>query len=228
MQVTTPLPPPQPVLLLPTLRESTRDLHARIEGRLDITARLGSVSDYRTLLERFYGFYSPLEEGLAAPERVSAWADLGILSEGRRKAGLLESDLCALGLTAEDLDGVARCPMNLLPTPASTADLIGCAYVVEGATLGGQVIGGLLERSLGLRPGDPGARFFHGYGSQTGAFWHQFRGAAEQFAAREEAARPGSGAGVARQAVAASRRTFTDMEDWLMPEGVPIRGRQND
>ena len=228
MRASTPLPSPRPVLLLQTLRESTRDLHARIEGRIDIMARLASVGDYRALLERFYGFYSPLEEGLAAPECASAWADLGVPSEGRRKAGLLASDLRALGLTAGELDGLARCPTALLPAPASTADLIGCAYVVEGATLGGQVIGRLLESSLGLRPGDPGARFFHGYGSQTGAFWQQFRCAAEGFASRQEAARPGGGAGVARQAVAASRRTFAYMEDWLIPGSGLTRGHNND
>lgn len=224
MQTALVFPPvPLPTLLLPALRERTHALHERLERRLNITARLSSPALYRTLLERFYGWYAPLEERLAAPEYAAVWTTLEIIFERRRKAGLLESDLRVLGVTTADMAGLERCPDALLAIPSSAADLVGCAYVMEGATLGGQVIGRLLEPMLGLRPGEPCARFFHGYGSRTGAMWQQFRRVAEEFAAREDAAcpegSPENERSVVSQAAAAACRTFASMEAWLIPEG---------
>ncbi len=214
-----PLLPPalEPAPLLPALREGTRDLHERIERRMDLAAHLASRDGYQTLLQRFYGFYTPLEAKLASRECAAAWTILGVSYLSRRKACLLGADLKALG-SATDLSDLPQCPASLLPIPSSAAELIGCAYVMEGATLGGQVIGRILERTLGLRPGEPGAQFFYGYGPRTGAMWQQFRSAAEEFAAGEEAAYPGTGAHVTQMAVAAARRTFAGMEAWLTSE----------
>jgi heme oxygenase len=210
--------PPPTLLLLHALREGTQDLHERIESRLDIPARLTTPDAYRTLLERFFGYYSPLEDILAAPERAADRAALGLDLGDRRKAGLLESDLRDLGLSVSDVAGLARCPAGLLPSPRGAAALAGCAYVLEGATLGGQVIGRHLDRALGRHPGGPGARFFHGYGARTGAMWQRFRQTAEALLAREETNRPGSGGPITDQAVAAARQTFIGMEDWVAPE----------
>ncbi|MGI4787531.1 MAG: biliverdin-producing heme oxygenase [Janthinobacterium lividum] len=197
-----------PVLLLPALREGTHHLHERLESRLDLTAHLTSPSDYLTLLKRFYGFYAPLENALAAPKYAAAWADLGIAFEERRKAALLESDLSALGLTAGEIAKLERCPACF--EWDSAAELMGCAYVLEGATLGGQVIGRHLERKLGFCPGSPGAQFFSGYGPRNGAMWQQFRRTAEEFAARQSTPQ------VISDAVAAACRTFSSMEAWLL------------
>jgi heme oxygenase len=215
-------PLPQP-LLLPALREGTGDLHERIESRLDLASRLDSLGTYQALLERFYGFYTTLEEGLAAPACTGNWVTLGLLFGERRKTHLLEADLRFLGVTTADLVGLKRCPGNLLPTPASAAELVGCAYVVEGASLGGQVIGRLVEQALGLRPGAAGARFFYGYGSRTGVMWQQFRRAAEAFVVREDKVHPGSGARISVQAVTAARQTFTSMDAWLIDEGDTLK-----
>lgn len=215
---TSPLPSPRTdPLLIPLLRARTHDLHARIESRLDIPARFVSLDSYRRLLERFHGFYAPLEEQLAAPERANDWAALGMDFMPRRKTALLESDLLALGLTEVAMRDPGVCPPDLLPPTRSAANLVGCAYVLEGSTLGGQVIGRYLERTLGLRAGDPGSRFFAGYGSETGAMWQQFRGAVETWM-RPHQVGTVSGDSIVHAAVAAARGTFAGLEAWLFLE----------
>lgn len=214
----SPAAPTLPRLLLPALREETRDLHERIESRLDLTAHFASPFHYRRLLERFYGFYAPLEERLAEAQLQAAWDMLAIDSRDRRKAASLKSDLQFLGVPEEDLTALPRCPAEHLPVLDSTAALTGCAYVVEGATLGGQIIGRLLEQALGLHPGEPGARFFHGYGAKNGAMWQQFCRAAESLAAREASRGSGHLAYFLPQAVAAARATFAGMEHWLLAD----------
>jgi heme oxygenase len=54
------------------------------------------------------------------------------------------------------------------------AQVFGSLYVIEGSALGGQVIAPKLARELGLQPGG-GASYFHGFGSDTGGMWRDFR-----------------------------------------------------
>jgi len=148
------------------LRTATQSEHRAIEaalglGRADLTA-----ARYRRVLERFYGFYVPLEDDIRA---LGDWDAHGLDVAARSKAGLLRTDLLALGV---DPSGLPLCLER--PRFRTRAEAFGGLYVVEGATLGGQVLGRHLAQTLGLGPGN-GARFFHGYGSRTGEMWHSFR-----------------------------------------------------
>jgi heme oxygenase len=90
-------------------------------------------------------------------------------SQPQRKTPLLIADLDVLG---------ARAPAQLplcteLPELFSAAQVLGCLYVLEGATLGGQVISRHLRTTLGIGP-ETGGRLFHGYGEQTAAHFRAF------------------------------------------------------
>ena len=88
----------------------------------------------------------------------------------RRKVPKLLADLEFLGYEAAD-----RLPMcRSLPPLDSVPGILGSLYVVEGATLGGQLISRHLERTLGLREGR-GYAFFSSYGPQVGSRWRSFR-----------------------------------------------------
>jgi heme oxygenase len=83
--------------------------------------------------------------------------------------------------------------------------VVGCLYVLEGATLGGQVIARRLQETLKIGP-ENGASFFHGYGRDAGHLWKSFRAALAAYASdrwRQE------------QIIAGARDTFTHFEDWL-------------
>lgn len=153
--------------LLARLQAETRPDHDAIEQLLDLTRSGMTLAAYRHTLERFYGFYLPLEDQLCA---IGGWPERGLDLGERLKAPLLAADLAALGLDA---------PSNLptceaLPDLADVTAAFGCLYVLEGATLGGQVISRSIRSIIGDRP-EAGGLFFHGYGERTGAMWRAFR-----------------------------------------------------
>jgi len=160
-----------------------------------------SLPDYRRLLARFYGFYVPLEARLVVWSRAEG---RGIDYAERVKAPDLERDLIALGETAETIAQLPRCAA--LPALTTEADGLGCLYVVEGSTLGGQAITRQLQKSLGLSP-ESGAAFFNGYGAETGARWKAFGFRLEEAAARLEQD---------DSIVAGANETFRTLGDWLM------------
>jgi heme oxygenase len=148
------------------LRLETRAEHDAIESTLGLMDPALSQAAYQRCIEKFYGFYRPVERELATCLVGSPWG--GVLS-GRCKAGLLRHDLLCLGLT--DPDAIPVCAaLPALTTPASA---FGCLYVLEGATLGGQIISGHAASRFG-HSAQHGAAFFHAYGSETGAMWRTF------------------------------------------------------
>jgi heme oxygenase len=173
------------------LREHTAQHHERLEGRLDIGARLTSLAGYRALLERLRGFYGPLEERLAA----QAEAVPGLDFPARRKTPLLDADLRTLA-------GHSSPPATALPAVETPSQALGVLYVLEGATLGGKLIARAARRRLGVTP-EAGAAFFAAYGSGAAARWRSFGDAVE-------AARPDQ-----REACAAAADCFERLEAWL-------------
>jgi heme oxygenase (biliverdin-IX-beta and delta-forming) len=92
-------------MILTRLKHETQAAHQAIEARVDLLNRLGSQADYRRLLERFWGFYSPIEALVAVgPE----WASYGVDIQQRMKAPALARDLQALGLAPAALAALPR------------------------------------------------------------------------------------------------------------------------
>jgi len=183
--------------LLGRLRARTRAEHTAIEGALDLMRDDLSLSDYRRLLERFFGFYAPVEAQLAC---LLPRAGLGLDFEARRKLPWLRADLEALGELAPD--SLAVC--DALPMLHTPAQAVGCLYVLEGATLGGQLIVRHVLRTLGLTP-ETGARFFHGNGARTAEMWLALRTALAGFAADPP---------TAEAAVESANATFRSLRHW--------------
>jgi heme oxygenase len=156
-----------PVSALEALRRATGDSHRRLEA-MPTQARLlrddYGIAEYRRLLGRLYGFYQPL--GLALQAGGAAWGSRVAL-----RVEQLERDLRALALTPGDLHALSRCVE--LP-PVDTSDhVLGCAYVIEGSTLGGRVIFKHLARIFPDRA-DVALRFFAGDGDRTAEQWRGF------------------------------------------------------
>ena len=180
---------------LSRLKAATRSEHVALDTALDLMSPALDVAGYRRRLEHFFGYYAPLEDALAAS---TDWAQHGIDWAARRKTGLLQRDLHALGVDAARLPRCTR-----LPPLVSVAASFGCLYVVEGATLGGQLISRHLSRQFGY-DGEHGAAFFNGYQQRTAGMWKAFRNA---FAAHVD------DAGEA-QAEAAAIATFVGLRQW--------------
>jgi len=190
------------VSVLNRLRTETRPQHDAIETALDLTSKTLTLDDYRRTLERFYGFYLPLEAGLA---KIGGWMERGLDLTERQKTRHLQIDLRALGVS--DLNTLPVC--TDLPPHGTVAAAFGCLYVLEGATLGGQLIIPLLRNRLGITP-ETGGRFFHAYGDRTGAMWQSFRAALTASVVKpcdED------------EVVAAAKDTFLTLQHWISANG---------
>lgn len=163
--MTSPAPPPGPVHQ--RLRQATRDAHGRLERRMPFMAPDFDLAAYRRLLGAFHGFYRPLEALLAAPAQAIAGLDW----PERVKLPLLARDLRALGMTTAEIDALPPC--GGLPALHERGRVLGCLYVLEGSTLGGQVVQRLLGQRLGADAGGALA-FFGSYGPEVGARWRGF------------------------------------------------------
>ena len=182
-------------MTLQRLRTETASYHATIEAQMPLLDPEMSLQTYVRLLQSFWGYYSPLEDRLRSQcfEGRYVWSD-------RQKTPRLIVDLLALGASTT---GLARC--ENLPCLDSTAEVLGCLYVIEGASLGGQIIAKHLNANLGLTP-ETGASFFSGYGVNTGAYWLAFRTLLTEVAASLDQD---------DKIVSCANATFQTLGDWL-------------
>jgi heme oxygenase (biliverdin-IX-beta and delta-forming) len=179
-------------MIMTKLREATRDQHENLENTVDVMGEVFSLENYKTLLTKFYRFYAAIEPKVAENDLAGAGFDFG----ARRKTPLLEKDLEALGILEKVRAHVA--PWNGVPDVSSLSRAFGSIYVMEGATLGGQVITRHLKQDFGLTA-DNGAAFFSSYGAQVGAMWKSFKATLTAYAEQN---------GDEEQIIGAARETF--------------------
>ena len=151
--------------MLDLLRSATQDAHAALEDALDLLRTPLPRARFVSALHGFRAFHMRWEPRVAALTGERDW--LG----PRSKIALLEADLRALDeapLAAGDPD------VAFLDTPSAAW---GSLYVMEGATLGGQVISKALRRAAWAPPG--GLTYFNPYGPRTGFMWADFRSVLE-------------------------------------------------
>lgn len=160
---------PAPLDVLSAVKEATRPEHLRAERQLALMGRSLDEREYRSLLEAFLNFYSAAEAQLERALSTEVRTELEFSS--RLKTPWLEADLKALGSRG---DAASPDFSHLLPPSASEASALGVMYVMEGATLGGQVISRHLATTLPAGC-QKALHFYRGYGEQTGARWKQFQ-----------------------------------------------------
>ena len=158
---------PAPPAILNRLRLETRGEHDAVERVLDLMGTSLTRDSYRQRLAQFYGFYGPLEAALHT--RCAATSPLATLSPRLYKTALLRQDLFHLGVTTGGLP--LCCELPPIQTPA---EVLGCLYVMEGATLGGRLITQHIQATFGITPATGGS-FFEGYGDNTGKMWQAMR-----------------------------------------------------
>ena len=196
----------EPRTLLHRLKAETRPHHERAERTVRLLEPTLTVEHYRHHLEALYGFYAPLEALLA--QRLSGLIP-ELRADERWKLPLLIQDLRSLG---HDGASLARLPQaSQLPPLQGLPEVLGCFYVLEGATLGGQLILRHLRRHFeGVPAGD--FAFFRAYGEEVGPMWRAFGEAvtrASTAAASED---------FDSRAVQSAKDTFDAFGRWLLKE----------
>jgi heme oxygenase len=190
-------------MLRDLLRSETQKHHERIERSLGIPESIQTKNEYVRLIQRFYDFYVGVEQQqLRFVDELGA---LGLDLRVRMKSRLLLDDLAAFGGERESTVEHSICLR--LPRILSLSEMFGSLYVLEGSTLGGQVISRHFRETLKITP-DKGGSFFFGYGAETGKMWQHFlahlNSHGERFPERQS------------QAVRAACETFECLEEWLI------------
>jgi heme oxygenase (biliverdin-IX-beta and delta-forming) len=160
--------------LLERLKRETQTSHGEVERRVDVLSRVQTAQRYRMLLEQFYGVYCPLESEIAhSMLEIARWLpDI----QDRMRTTLLRLDLRSLGnLCPEGL------PLAPIPPLDSLPQRFGCLYVLEGSTLGGQIIAREVSSRLPFTS-ENGCSFFASHGAEIGAMWRSFCHALEAYA----------------------------------------------
>lgn len=178
------------------LKERTADIHEQIEDYLPFLRLDFDRENYVRLVERFYGFWVPVEAALWQTKLLEN-RDLDFA--GRMKSSMLETDLRILGREPTDVPLCENLPLtNTFPR------CIGCLYVLEGSTLGARIISKRLESHLGLTSAS-GAAFFNAYGGSVGQRWNEFKTFVTARTAPTDS----------EDIVIAARQTFMCFGEWL-------------
>ena len=157
------LPTTESSAILPLLRQETRPFHDAVEQNPfnhALTAGTVTATETARFLAKMYGFIQPYEAQLQA--HAAAFGPEWQLDQ-RYRAPLILKDLPLLGHPGTP----PLCPA--LPPLGTRPQLLGAMYVLEGSTLGGQVIARQLDKA-----GIMAHAFFTGRAERTGPLWKAF------------------------------------------------------
>ncbi len=186
--------------ILALLKSSTREEHESIERHLDFFSKVKNVPAYRSFLAKFLGYFEPLEAAVRqCPALHLTVPDL----PSRMRSSLLELDLINLGLHPKAIQALPRC--KRMPAIHNSAEALGCLYVAEGSTLGGQMLARHIEGVGGIPTGT--SNFFRSHGEGTGTMWKQFGAYLESYA-RENPDQ-------STVMCASARQTFRCLAEWM-------------
>lgn len=148
------------------LKSATQDLHERVEKKLNagkIFSPHYTIEDYKELIRQHYLFFNQFETLVfnSLSPQISEQLDI----QGREKLSFLLKDISDLGLDANDNTST--------DLTLSAEEAMGFLYVMEGSTLGGNVI----RKQLAALPqfNEVQLHFFGCYGPLTGKQWSTFK-----------------------------------------------------
>lgn len=190
-----------PLSLLEQLKRDTKPSHQQLESNLNISQRLQTKESYRSLLELFYGVYAAY--GLQLQDLTPSLAPW-LPNLPQRLPFRLQNLKQDLALAGQVQPGALRLAA-LTPNPG-LPEFFGAMYVLEGSTLGGQVLARLILQNLNLTP-ENGAAFFAAYGQDTLAMWKAFCQALESYGAQHPQQRSAI--------IAGAQAAFERFDDWV-------------
>jgi heme oxygenase len=154
------------------IKQATAQLHDQLEQNMFVGQIMdGSLSfeQYQTLLHLNYIIHSAAEDFLFSG--LSSELQEKLDTKNRVKLPALLSDFeevnATVGWPAVDA------PPNYIDL-SSDASILGAMYVLEGATLGGNVIVKRLKTNEHLLPYNFNYHYYQVYGDQLGLKWKQF------------------------------------------------------
>ena len=157
---------------LSALRAATHEKHAALDGSGWFDRATIDLATYAGHLAHVDAFYRRAEPAMFAFR--DALAEHGFEPDLRRKLPVIAAERArlpsveTLGITRDDERGVTR-EEPAFPVLPDFPAAVGCAYVLEGSTLGGMGLAAQIRERLGWESG-----FYGVYGARTGAMWRAF------------------------------------------------------
>ena len=154
------------------LRTETAKKHEALESSMFVNQIMNNsldVDDYKKLLTINYIIHQKLENKLANMLDTELADELEM--DSRLKINALEKDL-----NYWQIDNLALPPLDfdLYVPEKNTAEILGALYVLEGATLGGNVIKKHILANPNFKDHENGLNYYGVYGSSLGAKWKSF------------------------------------------------------
>jgi heme oxygenase len=182
---------PDTLPLSQELRAKTAQVHEALDSGMQHA--FGRLDQYVAFLRASYRVLSSLDDALSRIFKRP-------ISE---RSAQVAADLQALG---QPTPSAPPAPW----TPADQAEAMGCAYVIEGSSLGGLVVARIVERQLGL---EAATTYLRGHGARTKDLWRSFLSELDAWGAN---ARPEE----RERAVHAATTTFTTYIGCFKEEGL--------
>ena len=152
-------------MLYQQLKEKTHSSHQALEKKLIARIKnIQSPEDYVDLLKLMYGYYASIERRL----ELFLADHPNLHFNNRRKASSILNDIRKF----QSASSLPYCEQ--LPSIASNASALGALYVLEGSTLGGEIITRIITGQLRL-PNSEGLEFFLSYGEERHKMWELFK-----------------------------------------------------
>ena len=189
------------------LRFNTAPLHKSIEllpVSISLLSNNITLQDYRNYIIILYGFVKEFELSLY-PQIQFVIDDL----ESRKKTFLLYNDLQTLGIEPAEVETIMD---NFFKTNNTIAGTLGCMYVMEGATLGGQIISRHIEKMLGNSV-TGSLKYIKAYGTNTGYMWKKFLESFCELAVIKQQQ---------DEAIKGAVKTFSLLEKWMIDQSKAL------
>lgn len=155
-------------MFIQNLRASTTDCHKQLElNNLSQALLSNNVNDaiYCSYLIQLYSFVKGFEQ-YTYPKLSQHFLNIN----DRKKALFIEEDLKALGIAFEKHTLLEEAFFR--DTYSDVYLAAGALYVLEGSTLGGQIIVKHLHKAM--TSGFVNTAYFSGYQQRTGSMWKEF------------------------------------------------------
>ncbi|EDP94777.1 biliverdin-producing heme oxygenase [Kordia algicida OT-1] len=152
--------------LLQRIKEETKTNHQNVEKVLvEELKNLASLDAYASLLERLHAFYNPIEKKLQTKIKASVIPDIS----ARQHVENLRKDIEIIRKNA-----VVTNETTSTVHIENTSYALGVLYVIEGSTLGGQIITKMLDKHLSVSTINAN-NYFNSYGDNTPEMWSKFK-----------------------------------------------------
>ncbi|HVX51017.1 MAG TPA: biliverdin-producing heme oxygenase [Chitinophagaceae bacterium] len=183
-------------MLLDDIRQATRQYHQELDHEVfQLIKQVKNPADYKKLLQVLYGYYKPLYSLLNLYLPDATVPDYNL----RRKPDLMLDDLYCFPGGVIHITFCAN-----IPGISNASRAIGVFYVLEGSTMGGQVISKKIAGNIGLTV-SYGFSFLSGYGERNTQMWNNFLNALNNNGNKYKA----------EELIAAATEAFSKLKTWI-------------